>query len=238
VIAPWLGFAAAVMAQAGERRIAAAESVPFVGCEADGQHGPVAAPTAKPIPPVPAEVAPHLAYYASEHMVVLAPRGWHCFETYGSNGSNLFVAPEPLSFDRLADREHGLRGPAVQLSFSYGGTSGRFTVARLVARLFPEHLDFARSVAAEDLMDPLPAGPYPTDELRRRGPNLVEFVTPAGRHGLGTGSSLEAGDEPIEGIVNLYPLDDELDVTQLSVRLPSELRGLAPLIIASARPER
>lgn len=231
MIAVWLTFvAAAAQASPG--------NVPFVGCAADGQVGPVAAPDAGPVPVVPPEAAPHLAYYASNDLGVLAPRGWHCFETYGSNGSNLYVAPEPLDFDALIGAGPSLRGPAVQLSYSYGGTSGRFTVARLVARLFPDYIDFARSVAAEDLMEPLPTGPYPTDRLRRRGLNAVEFTTPAGRSGLGTDSRLDVGEQAIDGIVILQAQDDELDVAQLSVRLPSELRGLAPAIIASAQPER
>ena len=25
------------------------------------------------------------------------PRGWHCFATYGSNGGNLYVSPDPIS---------------------------------------------------------------------------------------------------------------------------------------------
>lgn len=239
MIAARLAFVAAIVAQtAGTESPGSAGNVPFVGCAADGQVGPIAAPLTGRVPVVPREAAPHLAYYAANDLGVLAPRGWHCFETYGSNGSNLYVSPEPLEFDDLVDAEDGLRGPAVQLSFSYGGTSGRFTVARLVARLFRDHIAFARSVAAEDLMDPLPAGPYPTDQLRRRGPNAVEFTTPAGRSGLGTESRLDVGAQAIDGIVILQARDDELDVTQLSVRLPGELRGLAPVIIASAQPER
>ena len=239
MIAAWLAFVAAIVAHgAGTQSSGPDGNVPFVGCAADGQVGPIAAPLAGRVPVVPREAAPHLAYYVSNDLGVLAPRGWHCFETYGSSGSNLYVAPEPLDFDKLSGAEPNLRGPAVQLSFSYGGTSGRFTVARLVARLFPDHIAFARNVAAEDLMDPLPAGPYPTDQLRRRGSNAVEFTTPAGRSGLGMDSRLDVGEQAIDGIVILQAQDDELDVTQLSVRLPSELRGLAPAIIASAQPAR
>src|SRR5580692_3776159 len=71
-------------------RIAASnlQSIPFVGCKADGQVGPLKAPkeTTKMIS-LPSELAHELAYYKAEGGVgVLAPRGWYCFETYGSSG--------------------------------------------------------------------------------------------------------------------------------------------------------
>ena len=93
--------------------------VPFVGCTADGQVGPIAAPRDGPVPAVPPEAAADLAYYRSEHLGVLAPRGWHCLETYGSNGANLFVSPDPLTFDMMIHGRDGLRGPAVQLTISH-----------------------------------------------------------------------------------------------------------------------
>ena len=67
--------------------------VPFVGCASDGQAGPQAAPAgpSKAVA-VPAATAQRLAWYKAQYGPgVLAPRGWHCFSTYGSNAPHLFA---------------------------------------------------------------------------------------------------------------------------------------------------
>src|SRR5579863_4748134 len=72
----------------------ASVTVPFVGCASDGQTGPRPAPAGAPknINVDPA-LAPRLAWFASQDVSVLAPRGWSCFERYGSSGALLVVAP-------------------------------------------------------------------------------------------------------------------------------------------------
>ena len=81
----------------------AAVTVPFVGCASDGQAGPQAAPSGQSLAvAIPAGLAQRLAYYKAEDGIgVLAPRGWHCFSTYGSGGSNLFVSPDPIDTTEL-----------------------------------------------------------------------------------------------------------------------------------------
>jgi hypothetical protein len=88
------------MPVAAAQRIAV--SVPFVGCKSDGQMGPVQAPTGEnKVAPITAEMAGRLAYYKAEKgSGVLAPRGWYCLGTYGSNGEALYVSPNPI---RAAD---------------------------------------------------------------------------------------------------------------------------------------
>ncbi len=73
-----------------------AVSIPFVGCGSDGQLGPVKAPQGqRKLVAISADLAQQLAYYKSEYGIgVVAPRGWHCFGTYGSNGSTLYVTPD------------------------------------------------------------------------------------------------------------------------------------------------
>ncbi|MGO8792131.1 MAG: hypothetical protein ACLQVL_32745, partial [Terriglobia bacterium] len=77
--------------------IASAE-VSFVGCKSDGQVGPQDAPIGKPKTiAISPQLAQRVAYYkASDGEGVLGPRGWYCFGTYGSSGSNLYVTPMPL----------------------------------------------------------------------------------------------------------------------------------------------
>lgn len=117
----------------------------FVGCASDGQVGPLEAPSAKSkVMAISAGAAERLAYYKAEYGVgVLAPRGWHCFGTYGSNGATLYVSPDPINAaDLLSTSWKGFAGPAIQISVAEGGTSGRFEVAKTIARVFPKHKAF------------------------------------------------------------------------------------------------
>ncbi|HUA18015.1 MAG TPA: hypothetical protein VMB25_04665, partial [Bryobacteraceae bacterium] len=53
--------------------------VPFVGCAADGQAGPVQAPKGHDREVrMGTRTAERLAYYKDTGPGVLAPRGWHC----------------------------------------------------------------------------------------------------------------------------------------------------------------
>lgn len=212
---------------------AAPAAIPAIGCPSDGQTGPEPAPRRIVAPSVPRALEPRLAYYRSAALGVVAPRGWHCFGLYGSNGAILIVTPERHGARDLLANPAPLRGPAIQLTLSYGGTSGRFAVAELVARLFPAYRAFARDVAAEGIGDPLPAGPYPTDILRRRSATEVDYTTPANRQGLGTESRLAANGDPIRGLAILHPVDD-WDAVSLAVRLPAGQAGLAPAIVEAA----
>jgi hypothetical protein len=199
-----------------------------VGCPSDGQQGPVEAPKV-PVTDVLASNrdAQGLAYYKAEYGEgVLAPRGWHCFATYGSSGVTLYVAPEALRWENRS----GFHGPVVELSTASGGTSGRFTVAKKMARLFPEYRWFVQRVIAEGIepAKDFPIGPFPNETLTYRDRRTVEYITPAYTYGTGTDSSLMPTANPIEGVVMLH--GEDLDATQLSVRLPSQSRELAKII--------
>jgi hypothetical protein len=209
---------------------------PFVGCPADGQVGPIDAPTksANPVPKLPAPVAARLAYYVSQNASVLAPRGWHCFGTYGSGGSSLIVTPEPHGSDDLFKQSTNIVGPAVESTWIFGGTSGRFAVAEIAARLFPSYMDFVRSVVEGWKMPEkdLPVGPYPADTVIPVGPSRVKFITPAHSTGMGTRGYLAASDLPIQGIVTISPLPElsEGGVSIVDIRLPPDLADLIPAI--------
>jgi len=208
--------------------------VPFVGCKSDGQAGPLEAPhgTSKVVA-ITADASRRLAYYKAEEGVgVLAPRGWYCFGTYGSAGSTLYVAPQPFGATELfSDKWGGFTGPAIELNSEIGDTSGRFAVARTIARVFPAHKAFVRNVIAEGIepASSFPFGPYPQDKLIYRSTEIVEYQTPADKDGLGTQSYLRKNASAIKGVAILW--GEELDLLFLSARLPQELDDLTPVII-------
>jgi hypothetical protein len=237
VLASWLA-PCVVGSHAQDTR--AKSQIPFVGCKSDGQVGPLNSPkgTSSGIE-LPSEVANQLAYYKAENgFGVLAPRGWNCFSSYGSSGSNLFVSPEPISQKELFNSEwRGFSGPAIQVSVSVGDTSGRFAVARTIARAFPERMDFVRNVVSEGIEPPssFPGGPYAPDRLQRRGKNIVEFETPANTPGLGSQSHLAINASPIHGAAILF--GEEPSLVQLSMRLPSRDQRLNRAIIQQLEAE-
>jgi len=208
--------------------------VPFVGCKSDGQVGPVEAPQGESeVVEITSEVAQQLTYYKAEYgFGVLAPRGWYCFGIYGSNGSTLFVSPEPInSADLFSENWKGFAGPVIQISDEMGDTSGRFRVARTIARVFPAHRAFVNNVIAEGLEPEsyFPTGPYPSDKLTYRSKETVEYETPSNTKGLGTDSRLLKNDSPIRGVAILE--GEELNLCILMVRLSPKQKDLTPIII-------
>jgi hypothetical protein len=176
--------------------------------------------------------AQRLAYYRAFGYGVLAPRSWYCFGIYGSSGSSLFISPKPIKrADLFGTNWRGFTGPVVQADGVDGGTSGRDTVAEVIARVFPAQRAFVQSVI--DLFDQ-PAntytfGRYPNDKLIVQTDRLVQFQTPPHSEGLGTMSRLKANDDPIDGVAILEGKTP--DLLMLRVRLPPQQRNLARVII-------
>jgi len=211
-----------------------AAHVPFVGCEADGQAGFLKAPMGKSkLVSISADSASRLAYYKSEQSAgVLAPRGWSCLCVYGSSGSDLFVSPKRVTVDNVySSMRTGFAGPAIELASEDGDTSGRFTVAQVIARVFPAYKSFVQRVIAEDSepASSYPFGPYPEDKLTYRSGKMVEYVTPANTKGLGTELRLKKNAYPIHGVAIL--IGETPDLIHLAVRLPPDLTDLAAPII-------
>lgn len=229
-----------LLAAAGEGWIFAqqpavpSQLVPFVGCASDGQVGPTQPPEGQSIPVrIAAEAAPKLAYYKSAQGIgVLAPRQWHCFGIYGSGSATLFVSPQPINaVNLLSGGFRGLSGPAVAVRHGYGGTSGRFLVAQIIARAFPKHQKFVAAVIASFDMPPdsFPSGPYPDDRLTYQSDSALEYRTSSQADGLGTHSGLMKDNDPIEGAAILS--GHSPDLLLLAVRLPSDLVNLKTPII-------
>jgi len=208
--------------------------VPFVGCEADGQAGPVNAPNGKSILlPIADEAAQRLAYYKSEQGIgVLAPRGWNCFGVYGSSGYSLYVSPQPIPTANLFSTTwSGFTGPVIEIAGEEGDTSGRFGVARTIALVFPAHRAFVEKVIAEEIesASSFPFGPHPKDKLIYRSDEMVEYETPGDTDGLGTNSRLNKNANPISGVAIL--MGTSPDLLLLSVRLSPNLTDLASTIV-------
>ena len=230
------GSAQWVLAQPGDVKSSGESKparVPFVGCPSDGQVGPMDAPKGVSMSfPISPAAAKQLAYYQGANGPgVLGPRGWHCFETYGSSGEALLISPEAIDDGRIMGNDwKGFSGAAIEFSRSDGDTSGRFKVAEIMARVFPGHKQFVQRVVAEGLVPSFESGPYPADRLTYRGKNMVEFQTPPNSKGLGTDASmLQPNNSPVSGVAILF--GSTPDLLLLQVRLPAELQPLANDII-------
>jgi hypothetical protein len=208
-----------------------AVTVPFVGCKSDGMAGPADAPTGKPkAVGLSEDAAEALAYYKAEMgLGVLAPRGWHCFGTYGSSGTTLYVAPGLVV---AGMRPAPLDDAGVQISWRDGDTSGRFAVTEAIARVFPAFRKFADEVEKEGIGQAFPSGPYPADKLTYKGDRMVEFRTAAGAEGLGTESMLRKSRLPIDGAAML--VGDPPNLVVVYVRLLADRGGLVRAIVEQA----
>jgi len=214
--------------------------VPFVGCESNGQAGSVKAPAGRSkVVSVPSEAVQRLAYYkAKEGVGVLAPRGWRCFGTYGSDGAALYISPEPIDDTELLSTSwKGFAGPAIQISAVDGDTSGRFTVAKIIARAFPAHKAIRRGgdCRRDRPASSFPYGPYPTDKLKYRSEEIVEFWTAPHSQGLGTASRLQGNDSAISGVAILT--GEVPDLIQLSLRLSLKTSDLTQRIVQQTERE-
>ena len=209
---------------------------PFVGCASDGQIGPQPAPQTAKVPRLPAALASQLAYYSSqEGPSVLAPRGWHCFGLYGSDGSVLIVTPRVLrAQDFFTDQPIRLSGPAVVSSFSYGGTSGRFTVWSAIARYFPKYGQLIDRQDWEELNGgTLPNSPYPADVILKHSARSIRLVTPSKFDGQGTAGYLSRGPLSVNSLRQLMGTGDETSLLAIDVRLSIAQGHLVDVILAN-----
>ena len=210
------------------------DTVPFVGCPADGQQGYIAPPNAQPKVVRLHDVALQgIAYYKGDDAPgVFAPSGWHCRAWYGSSGTHLLVTAAPIDTTHFMPPK--VLGPAVEMSVSSAGTSGRFAVAHYASRLFPRVLaSFIQTVkdehiASDSEFDPRP---YARDSVRSLGPLAAEFTTSAGVSGLGTGGLLGPSSDPIHGVAVIAPDSTEPDMAILRVRLGGQARQVGAAVL-------
>jgi hypothetical protein len=150
-----------------------------------------------------------------------------------SSGYSVLVSPTPIHRANLwPDRWKGFAGPVIVLSHIFGSTSGRFEVARVIARVFPAHRAFVTSVVEAGFgqaASSFPRGPYPNDALNYQSKSVVEYTTPSETVGLGTQQWVSKSASPIKGVAILT--GHPLNLTLLSVRLPNALSELAPVIV-------
>ncbi len=178
-------------------------------------------------------MAEQIAYYGAEHSPgVYAPKGWYCRAWDGSNGSVLVVTPkriEPPYFPLPM-----ITGPAVMIESSDGGSSGRFHVAIVAARLFPLlGSDFITRVRQEHLVSDslFDVEPYPNDRLEYLSDRFVEYTTPANSTGLGTDGMLEMSELPVMGLTIVNLAADVNTLIEVRVRLPAGLMPVKQAIV-------
>jgi hypothetical protein len=139
------------------------------------------------------------------------------------------VLPYSVTFDNLDT----LNSPFIMVTQLSGETSGRFQVARVIARVFPTQKAFADGVIKEGIepASDFPFGPYPTDTLKYHGDVTVEFQTPANTKGLGTEFGLQPNDQPISGVAAIKWDGEDIYLVCLTVRLMPDTRDLTTQII-------
>jgi hypothetical protein len=186
--------------------------------------------------PIRPREAQALAYYKSADGIgILAPRGWHCEGVSGSGGYALYLSPKPIHHD--AGGWKGLDGPAIEVNHITSGASGRYEIAEIMARVFPAYRQSGRKLLREmDLT--APSGPFPKDTLVYRGKKMLEYTTPAHTEGLGNFHSwLGKNGLPIRGAAVIVGGEDGPDVVLLSVRVPSSLTSVVPVIVGEFQRE-
>jgi hypothetical protein len=208
--------------------------VPAFGCPANDQSGPASLQTGETMPaPVEPRLAEQIAYYRAENSPgIFAPKGWSCRAWNGSNGSVLVVTPkriEPPYFPLPT-----ITGAGVMIESSDGGSSGRFHVAIVAARLFPLlGGEFITRVRQEHLISDylFDVEPYPADRLEYLSDRFVEYTTPAHTAGLGTDGMFEVSDLPVMGLTIVNLAADVNTLTEVRVRLPVGLNAVAQAIV-------
>jgi hypothetical protein len=207
--------------------------VPVVGCPVSGMADDEPPPTTPPSTRVliPQGTAGSLAFFTTDpdaRRGVLAPKSWSCHAQSGSDGDILHVVPP----DAVQDRQGGYRGPMVRRRFVDGSTSGRFEVARVAARLFPQARAFVERVRSENLDGPEPYAfsPWPADRIQRLSGSVVAYSTPGGAQGLGRSGKPPYGPEETTGVVMYDASGDEPSLVGIDVRLGSRDDLLATAI--------
>ena len=217
----------------------ASVSLPFVGCESGEMAGPPSEPPTSAGADVPsdAKTAGRLALYKTKNSpAVLGPRGWACYGSAGTSGASLSVVPVPLD----PPDSQRISAFGIQVTFQWGDTSGRFTVAQVVARVFPAYRSIAEKVIAEHLLpaSDFPFGPFPGDRLTYRSDRMVEYETHPRQKGLGTLFAFQPDNDPIRGVAILAGEDGGLNLLHLALRLPPDLNDLSSVIIRQFEEEK
>jgi hypothetical protein len=149
-------------------------------------------------------------------------------ERFGPGGATLVVTPESPS-PGAADL--GKVEYAVEVVSNKGRGPGRFAVAQVIARVFPDRMAFANNVIAEGTLpaSDFPTGPISTDQLISLGTDALAYHTKAQAGGLGTlVSGFDQSSRPIDGVAFLAGADT--DLTALAIRLPEDDQDLEPAI--------
>jgi hypothetical protein len=179
------------------------------------------------------QAAAQLSYYTVAALPgVYGPKGWHCTMWNGSNGRILLITPQ-----RLAPPYFPLpviSGPAVMIQSTEGKDSGRFHVAIVAAELFPVvGREFIKRVRQEHLISDssFDAEHYPDDYVQYLSDRFVQYATPANRSGLGTEGMLDMSVLPVRGLTILNTQAQVISLTEVRIRLPSELNAAAETIL-------
>ena len=139
----------------------------------------------------------------------------------------------------LTDHWPGFSGSVIQLSSDDRGNFRKIRCGERDCAGVSGSLAFARRVIAEGIepASDFPSGSFPNDKLTYKGNRIVEYGRTANQDGLGTASRLKKNDFPIDGVLVLSGQESELELSSLSMRLPSNAAGLTKAILAQVERE-
>ncbi len=220
----------------GAEAVAKADvTVPFVGCVSQGEIL-MPAPNGSPVAvDLPADVASKLAVYGGSDLVILAPRGWSCG---GSNGSDIMSL-------RVSPMEGNPRkAPMVEESLFVGNALERRLLLSYGGRYFPKAFsqkDIDDGIATfgqpGETRSQFLAPNFPNDTISYVTKSMLEFTTPAGKRGLGTDFGLTKMFQN-HGLFMISinpPAGDDEAVAFFGLELPPALDFLQPYIMAFSK---
>jgi hypothetical protein len=156
----------------------------------------------------------------------------------------MIVTPQPPPREPAV-----IAGPGVFAAVYFGGTGGRFEVAQVGARFFPQALGaFIRKVRTGDAdlrAAHFVVKPYPDDIVTRVGDRIVEFTTPASHDGFGTSGAglmlsgqpigsygaFVISNQPVRGVVAVSADPVWPNLAEFDVRLGAKRASLATVLI-------
>ncbi|HQT65642.1 MAG TPA: hypothetical protein PLO16_14140 [Acidocella sp.] len=224
----------------GNSRSAAA-SLPYVNCEISDQPEQVAPPKEVIDISLPVAIAAKLAYYYFHGDIVLAPRGWSCFDKshFGSTLEILEVNPKDSN-----SPIYGVYSGSI-INGTIGNQAEIYDWTKAYFPQFPQYVPDQYQVgpgtfSSREEISTIPR--YPSDTLRNNNPFLVRYLTQRFNGGIGlyiidhvmnTQAKRQSPAVPIQGFIAIStsPQARACTLFLYAMTLPPEFSELEPYLL-------